>query len=65
MTEYWVDLIARSLASATVAVVVNLPFAFFVLWTARANGVFALVGWPDPTNKQMFLIALFTALFAR
>jgi hypothetical protein len=65
MSEYLIDLIARSLAAATVAMVVTLPMAFLALWAAKKGGVFSAVGWPDPTNEQMLLIALFVAVFSR
>lgn len=65
MSEYWINAIARGLAGAIVALVVTFPAAFGVLWFARSMDVFERAGWPNPTNEQMILIALFVAIFSR
>lgn len=65
MSQYWIELFAKALASATVSLLVTLPLTFGLLWFARRLDVFSQVGWPNPTNEQMFLIALFVAFVSR
>lgn len=62
MSDFWINLIAVSTAKATASFVVTLPFAFVTLWLTREAGYFNFVGWPDPTNAQMLLIAVGVAV---
>jgi len=65
MSEYWINLIAESVSRATVSLIVTLPLTYGGLWLAREAGIIRQLEWPDPTNQQMFAIALFVAVFCR
>lgn len=65
MSEYFVGLFWKVTAQVLSGLLVTIPFCFGWLWVAREAGVFEAAGWSDPTNLQIFLVALFVATFGR
>lgn len=47
------------------SLIVTLPLTYGSLWLAREAGIIRQLEWSDPTNQQMFAIALFVAVFCR
>lgn len=65
MSDYWITFLAECAARATLSLLVTLPITYGGLWIFRRLGIIRDLGWPDPTNQQMFAIAAFVVVFCR
>jgi hypothetical protein len=56
--------VSQSLANALAAIIVVFPCTILLLWGAKHVGAFAWADFPDPTLRQMVLVAFFATFVA-